>query len=588
MDHQLTEQSFHDLPLGLGPARCRDRDMIGGAILERLPSDPPTCHTAAIFVLPPEIIHQIFREYQKSFVHRTFKKSKRNQGGWIRIAHICRYLRQVAFSCPELWTHLRLPGSPYAAESINSFHAVEWQLQNAGTVPLTFEVSLTNHRLFLFPSIHEAIVNTIVSNVSRTRQLVITGDKAPVEDLLDQLVSPAPMIESLSISGLHIPIPSDLFAGCTPKLQSLELSNCSNILWRSPLLIGSPIKHLKLRRVQNMGVHVNWAGLRGVLETLQTSLETLVLDNYLEADSEELDTSVPVLHLPNLKEGTFAGKTHHVLGFFSSVTVPGTAKLSIRYRHGAFWGQELHDFYMALKAFRSGEDLQPTHLLISQNEVGASMSRFDQSTTTTLRGWKHPIKFMKNDEMSPVDPPAFEIIFHHTEQPDSGEQAFFPVDLSQNSPGIDCSVLESVDIRGFLATPSTFWDTLSRSSCAPVLVKARIHGLDPAPLLSCFRADALALRDQCRSQNEGKRDLYSRRFHALRTLIFREVDFTSSSDGGTEVDDVLRGCSNHSAFALGRRLWRDMPPMGVPLDVRFVNCCGCLKVACTSAYSPDI
>jgi len=77
------------------------------------------------------------------------------------------------------------------------------------------------------------------SHISHTRHLKFSGDQ--LSTVVERLVSPAPALESLSLSqtyGFWYPIiPNNIFNGTTPSLTSLKLERYI-ISWKSPLLKG--------------------------------------------------------------------------------------------------------------------------------------------------------------------------------------------------------------------------------------------------------------------------------------------------------------------------------------------------------------
>ncbi|KAH8976909.1 hypothetical protein EDB86DRAFT_1406936 [Lactarius hatsudake] len=87
--------------------------------------------------------------------------------------------------------------------------------------------------------------------ISHICQLAISAQPFSLERVLEELVSPAPILEYLSLSGKKyrgriedqpfVPVPVTLFSGSTPRLSRLELKYCS-ISWKSPLFRG--LRHL--------------------------------------------------------------------------------------------------------------------------------------------------------------------------------------------------------------------------------------------------------------------------------------------------------------------------------------------------------
>ncbi|KAN0127936.1 hypothetical protein V8E53_014284 [Lactarius tabidus] len=122
-------------------------------------------------------------------------------------------------------------------------------LSRARTVPLHLEAIVPichwNHSQF------SAFQKELQAHISHTCHLGISTVHSRLRDVLEGLISPAPILEylSLSIEGnehrqSQVSIPDNIFAGTTPRLTCLVLKNC-DISWKSPLLRG--LIHLDIR-----------------------------------------------------------------------------------------------------------------------------------------------------------------------------------------------------------------------------------------------------------------------------------------------------------------------------------------------------
>ncbi|KAH9170593.1 hypothetical protein EDB89DRAFT_1275458 [Lactarius sanguifluus] len=117
--------------------------------------------------------------------------------------------------------------------------------------------------------------------VSHISQLAISAQPFSLERVLEGLVSPAPILRYLSLSGKKyrrlevqpfVPVPVTLFDGSTPRLSRLELKYC-DISWKSPLFRG--LKHLKISRL-SANARPRLSVWLGALEEIP-QLKTLVL-----------------------------------------------------------------------------------------------------------------------------------------------------------------------------------------------------------------------------------------------------------------------------------------------------------------------
>lgn len=72
--------------------------------------------------LPPEVLSTVFEIYNTDVWTAYYLESS----SWIRILHVCRMWREVAFSTPQLWTRI---------ESA-SLDLVECSITHSGSLPL--------------------------------------------------------------------------------------------------------------------------------------------------------------------------------------------------------------------------------------------------------------------------------------------------------------------------------------------------------------------------------------------------------------------------------------------------------------------
>ena len=187
--------------------------------------------------LPPETLAAIFFFLSLSTWHNEADKHdwkyKTGNMAWIRVAHVCRRWRETALNHPHMWSHINLTQlTPVGMAEI---------LARAKTVPLHLGADVTK-----WSAEHiVAFEKQLEAHISHTRHLSICGEHH-LPTLLEQLVSPAPLLEFLSLSPIsplspspqpEVIIPDNLFNCTTPSLRNLELENC-DIIWMSPLLKG--------------------------------------------------------------------------------------------------------------------------------------------------------------------------------------------------------------------------------------------------------------------------------------------------------------------------------------------------------------
>jgi F-box-like len=220
---------------------------------------------ASISRLPPEVMAIIF-----SFVSSPggtilpFPDAKPDRLGWLRVAHVCHLWREIALNQPRFWSHVDFT-------VLTSAGAVE-MLARAKMAPLYLEAELPHHWDMARVS---AFQEELGAHISHTVRLTISAESFHFQKTLERLISPAPILEVLSLTNespsgsqllsfQRITIPNTLLGGIAPRLSYLALSDC-NISWKSPLLKG-------LRRLEIFGLCTN---LRPCLEDWLNALNEM-------------------------------------------------------------------------------------------------------------------------------------------------------------------------------------------------------------------------------------------------------------------------------------------------------------------------
>ncbi|KAH8987724.1 hypothetical protein EDB86DRAFT_3081903 [Lactarius hatsudake] len=199
---------------------------------------------APISSLPTEVVVTIFSFLRVRVTLLAFKLGAKSEGpAWLRVAHVCHRWREIALNQPLFWSHVDFT-------TVSSAGAAEI-LARAEKVPLQLEaripIGLWDEARF------GAFQQELQNHVSHISHLGFSAAPSHLRKILGGLVSPAPTLEFLSLSGekyqnlrVREPafVPDTLFDGSAPRLSSLELWHC-NISWKSPLLRG--LKHLEMR-----------------------------------------------------------------------------------------------------------------------------------------------------------------------------------------------------------------------------------------------------------------------------------------------------------------------------------------------------
>ena len=197
---------------------------------------------APISFLPIEVIESIFSYSQR--VHNSTlsaftpgESREKRDPAWLRVAHVCHQWREIALNQALFWSHVDFANVSWAG-------AAEI-LSRAKNVPLYLEARVPPYRWnnIQFATFQEELQRRI----SRIRHLEISAVQPHFDNILQVLVTPAPILERLSLARVYSRGPSSLsdtlFNGITPRLSRLELRNC-DISWKLPVL--RSLTHLEI------------------------------------------------------------------------------------------------------------------------------------------------------------------------------------------------------------------------------------------------------------------------------------------------------------------------------------------------------
>ena len=219
----------------LEPRGCLRQAIIGEVI------DPSEASTrtlkfrhnelAPISRLPCELLATIF-----SFLSIFARNERSGALAWIYVTLVCRRWRETALNHPRLWSHINLT-------ELTLVGMVEI-LSRSKMAPLNLEADS-----YKWDMKHcKAFERQLEAHISHTRHIKISGYH--LSNVVKRLVSPTPILESLSLYEVnYATIPDNLFNCTAPSLTSLKLHKC-NITWKSPLLKG-------LRILEILGLSAN-------------------------------------------------------------------------------------------------------------------------------------------------------------------------------------------------------------------------------------------------------------------------------------------------------------------------------------------
>ncbi|KAF6763896.1 hypothetical protein DFP72DRAFT_1163801 [Ephemerocybe angulata] len=185
--------------------------------------------------LPAEVLSMVFRNHA-AMVVETFEPWDRRSFATIHVAHVCRFWRQVAHDCKELWTRPLFLGPGLT----NYMLQVNAQSNNA---PLTIK-----YRGERTPNYTDALAEAL-SRTDRIKCIEISEGEVG-RGILSQASGYAPLLEKVSLDFYEDceeweSIPEDFLKGGAPMLKILSVTGMLIPDW-SVLPLGRSITHLKL------------------------------------------------------------------------------------------------------------------------------------------------------------------------------------------------------------------------------------------------------------------------------------------------------------------------------------------------------
>ncbi|KAH9166930.1 hypothetical protein EDB89DRAFT_1891050 [Lactarius sanguifluus] len=147
---------------------------------------------APISSLPAEVIVTVFSFLRVRVTLLAFKRGANSDGlAWLRVAHVCHQWREIALNQPLFWSHVDFT-------TVSSAGAAEI-LARGGTVPLQLEARiLAGH---WYEPRFSAFQKELQNHISHISHLSIIAARSDLRRILGGLVSPAPALEVLSLSG---------------------------------------------------------------------------------------------------------------------------------------------------------------------------------------------------------------------------------------------------------------------------------------------------------------------------------------------------------------------------------------------------
>ena len=162
-----------------------------------------------------------------------------------RVSQVSHQWREIALNYRFLWSHVDFTtlSSQSAAENAAEI------LARAKSAPLYFEANFPN-RDDVIGRRFKTFRKELQARIPYIRRLRASHDPVLLYEILEEIASPAPTLEYLSLSasgvdwtGWQTYIRDTLFNGSAPRLSCLKLRYC-NISWKSPLF--KRLEYLKI------------------------------------------------------------------------------------------------------------------------------------------------------------------------------------------------------------------------------------------------------------------------------------------------------------------------------------------------------
>ena len=273
---------------------------------------------APVFVLPPEVLARVF--HFLSLEEPPF--SGKQNLGWIRATHVCRFWREVALGDSSLWA--RISGRP------TNLKLVSGMLARTRNAPLDIDINLDGT---LFP---ELILLMFRRHLSHTRKLRLdTGISLHFDSFRGIYTKEAPVLEHFELDSFSSPIifrelgGTTLFKGRAPSLRTLILTHVF-IPWS--LIPRGQLTRLEISLVYEKPITdiPSHDDLNQLIDLLVNcpELEVLVLDSCLPSQLTHFPRA-QTIHLPCLYLLFLGGSSSRIANLLKMLEIPPSTTLQL-------------------------------------------------------------------------------------------------------------------------------------------------------------------------------------------------------------------------------------------------------------------
>ncbi|KAI0055537.1 hypothetical protein BV25DRAFT_1833110 [Artomyces pyxidatus] len=286
-----------------------------------------TCRSV-ILKFPPELLICVFGRIAKDdpllHVPASNTHPRRRKLGWVAVSHVCRQWRDIAVGSPTLWQDIDFALGP------------EWvpdMLARSKALPVTIRKTFPSGQGW-FP--HE--LDLLTAHLFHTKRLFLSGDPTTLTSAVQSLNTPAPILEYLDLHFNQVMddpfAPSQFFAGHTPRLLTLSLTNYG-LAWRVNLPTAR-LANLIIKYERGSGrYHLlrDFASLLDLVESIPTLQSLYAASNYRSHDQEAW-SGPRVVRLPHLKRLQIDSGKYKFLSLVNHIEIPPTTALDFSIHPG--------------------------------------------------------------------------------------------------------------------------------------------------------------------------------------------------------------------------------------------------------------
>ena len=285
--------------------------------------------------LPSEILAQIFVAYARDHYQsatRHWNKPTFANLQWIKLSHVCRHWRNVAFNAPRFWSHIyvRRP---------ETFCRL---LPLSKSSPLYIDLDATETTWMDGTRAWDSGIELIGQQSHRLRELCYLATSKQVRLLADKLSHPMGLLEKLELScgisgfpdiePLHLLPPGGL--GQPPRLHYLAIRHLP-VVWTDPVFCSTLTTLIVVGFDSSLNVGTPGGNFEQFLDALQAmapSLVHLTLEDCvprIPLAASELLPSIRAIALPRLQHLKLVGITDDCVSLMDRLLMNPAAKLTL-------------------------------------------------------------------------------------------------------------------------------------------------------------------------------------------------------------------------------------------------------------------